>query len=296
MYMARDLTTATYLMGVAGDQFPRLPGIAAGVQDMFHAVFDKYNIDGAYFLFSIAPKDLPAFVEFAKISGMPGFGVTMPHKNRIIPLLDDMSEDCKLTETVNLVTIKDGKTFGHNTDGIGFCGKWDKEGINLTGKRVLILGAGAITGTIANELSARGAESFRILNRTVANAESMANMIKKLTNKAVSFGPITNEELEKSATIADVLVQATPLGGMGGGQFESLDFIDKLPKDALVADVTAVPIETELLKKARANNHNTSDGADMLMYQMPETMRAYFGNGYDFNDDVIIEIAGKSLK
>lgn len=294
--MAIGLTTATYLMGVLGDQFPRLPGISAGVQEMFHAEFAEYNIDAAYFLFSISPENLPAFVEFAKISGMPGFGVTMPHKNRIIPLLDDMTEDCKLTETVNLVIIKDGKTYGYNTDGIGFCGKWDSEGINMAGKHILILGAGAITGTIAYELSKRGAGSFKILNRTLANAERIADKIKGLTGKAVSFGTLTNEELERSAEMADVLVQASPLGGLNGDQFSSLGFIDKLPKDALVADVNTLPVETEFLKKARANNHNTSDGADMLMYQMPETMRAYFGNSYNFDNSTIIEIARKALK
>ena len=298
--MPKGITTATNLMGVVGYGFPKVAKVQADVQIMFERIYDRYDIDAAYFLFNIAPDNLRTFVDFAKASGMLGFGVTMPHKTSMVNLVDDMTDYCKLTNAVNLVVIRDGKTFGYNTDGTGFCGKWDRDGVSMEGLNVVIIGAGSITATIAYELSDRGAASFRILNRTLDNAVQKAGLIQKITGKPTTAAQLTNSNLDEAAKKANVLVQAGSLGMMNFDgsitDFEYLGFIDHLPKDALVAEVVPFPLETTFLKKAMAAGHRTIDGADMICYQVPQTVRAYFGEEHNFDDDTILKISLDTFK
>ena len=286
--MVKGITSATLLMGVIGDNFKRIPGVAVGAQKMFHNVFDHYGIDAAYMRFNIAPENVGKFVEFAKIVGMPGFGVTMPHKARVIPYLDHVTDEARTYEAVNLVIIRNGETYGYMTDGIGYCGAWDAQGISLEGRNVLIMGAGAITPIISHELAKRGVAKFTILNRTVNNAQHVADIITKNTGKPATAGPMTPEMLDECAKDTGLLLQCTSLGMADNGtQHPYLGFIDLLPKDALVSDVIVNPLETELLKKARQNGHRTTDGADMLTYQLPETFHQYFGDTIKFGDDLV---------
>lgn len=285
--MANWTTTNTKIMGVVGRDFLRIPRVQAGVQKAFHSIFDHYGIDAQYHLFRILPDQLPLFIESAKLLQMPGFGVTMPYKRQIIPYIDHLSDTAKLYEAVNLVIIKNGHTYGYMTDGIGFCGIWDERGYQFFGKRVTMIGAGAISMSICFELAKRGVTHFTIINRSVENAEHLVLRLREKMQVSAYSRPFEQKSLDEASTDTDVLIQTTSLGmTRNNTHFPYLGFIDKLPEDAIVCDVITSPLTSDFLQCAKRLGHTCSDGADMLSYQLLPTMKYYFENEFPFDDKV----------
>lgn len=276
--MNRGPGTCTQIMGVIGSGFRRLPHTQAPVQRVFRAVLDKCGIEGDYYLFDLQPEELTQFIDAAKVLCMPGFGVTMPYKQAIVSHLDHLSRRAKLYGAVNLVLIRDGQTYGYMTDGIGFCGVWDDRKYTFENKRILMIGAGAISRTICCELTMRGAKQFTICNRSEARARELAAQLTSSMQVSAQTIAFESDELDKAAAGTDVLIQTTSLGmDRTGTQYPYLGFIDHLSASAIVCDVITSPLETALLRAARARGLQTSDGADMLCYQMQPTMQLYFG-------------------
>ena len=288
------ITLATNIMGVITDGIPRIPGYTADVQNQFHNVFDRYGIDAQYYVFSVPPEELANFVTAAKTMRMPGFGVTMPHKHTILPYIDHLSEDSAACEAVNLVIIRNGETYGYMTDGTGYCAAWDRRGVQLEGRKVTIIGAGAIVPIICYELAKRKVAEFTILNRSTGRAENTAAIIRRTTGKPVTVRPLTTEELIRAAADTQLLLQASAIGMSGGQEFEDLSFLDHLPKGCLVSDVVVTPVDTKFLQYARAAGFETTDGADMICNQMPETMERYYPEVAFEND--VVDLAMKAYR
>ena len=294
--MINGATLTTKLMGVIARDFLRVPNTQAGVQRAFHSVFQFYGIDAQDFIFNLNPKQLPLFVESAKLLDMPGFGVTMPYKQSIVPYIDHLCGDAAVFQAVNLVIIKNGETFGYMTDGIGFCGIWDEHKYSFIQKHATIIGAGAISLSICYELVKRGVSSISIINRSLERAETTASRLHELTGLEAEVLSFEKKALNQSAIKTDILIQATSLGmTRTKTEYPFLDFLDLLPENAIVCDVITSPLETAFLKKARSRGLLTSDGADMLSYQMLPTMKYYFGDLYPF-DSKVTEIAESAFR
>jgi Shikimate 5-dehydrogenase len=281
----------TKLMGVVGYPLksgPRIPNL------IFNEIFKEYGIDAVYMTFSIKPEDLAQFVMTAKFLEMPGFGVTMPHKSEIIPHLDYVSEEARKSNSVNLVIIRNGKTYGYGFDGIGYAKGLDMNNINVNGRNVLILGAGSIVPIIALELAKRHVNGFTILNRTVENAKTTAELIFKTTGISPKVGGLTKKELDDAAFYSDLVIQCTSQGMTNVKDYEYLGFIDMLPNNAVVTDVIAFPVVTSLLGCAQKRSLKTLNGLSMITNQMPETLEQYFNR--KFPEEEIIELSISALK
>lgn len=291
--MAEKISLGTKIMGVITDGIPEIPGYIAEIQLENHYIMDKYGIDGTWFVWNVPGDKLGDFITAAKVLKMPGFGVTMPHKSAIVPYLDHVEDTAKACEAVNLVIIRDGETYGYMTDGTGYCAAWDEKGVDLTGRHVTFLGAGAIVPIIAYELSERGVKDFTILNRSPERANKTADIIRRTTGKDVEVLAMTNESLDEAASRTDLLIQCTPLGMVTGTDedrdWEYLGFVDRLPEGCLVSDVLLETEDTGFLAKAKEKGFMTSNGIDMEVNQMPETFARLFPE-VEFGDD-LVEIA-----
>ncbi|MFT4192024.1 MAG: shikimate dehydrogenase [Comamonas sp.] len=210
----------------------------------------------------VGPEVLPALIQSARVMGFDGLNVTFPCKQRVIPLLDDLSDEARAMGAVNTVVNQGGRLIGHNTDGSGW---WD----GLRGQlpdadlsRVVLLGAGGAGSAIAHALLARGDGQLVICDTDTAKAAQLAHQLGQ------HYAPAriqTSADIAQALAGATGLVHATPTG------------MDKLPglplPEALleprfwVSEIVYFPLETALLKAARARGCATVDGGGMAVGQ-----------------------------
>ena len=217
------------------------------------------------------------WLDCASFAGYAGFNATMPHKEELVGLMDELDEDARLFGAVNTVCLRDGKAWGYNTDGAGFLRTLDDEGISPAGKRVLVLGAGGAAKAVCLKLAQAGAE-VTVCNRTVEKAQAIcAHDPGRL--RAAGFDPDT---LAREAAGCRLLVNCTSLGMEGTGrQFGDFSFLEALPKDAPVVDLIYAPAETELLRRAREGGHKTVNGFGMLVNQAVLSLEHFTGAEID---------------
>ena len=252
-------------------------------------VLDALGVDSDYSRVLVKKGGLSEYVENAVKSGVRGFNLTMPHKVDIIPFLKEIDKDAELFGAVNTVSIKGGELYGYNTDARGFVLSLEQNGVDISGKSIVIFGAGGVVSTLALKLSDMGAGRIAVLNRTPEKAgENVYNFVKDLTpEKAeavcekirglqksgaaksgteLSWGE-TNE-VEKRVPDCDILINATPLGMSGvGADYEDLSFIDRLDPNASVIDLIYSPPKTKFLAYAEKRGHKIINGLGMLIGQ-----------------------------
>jgi shikimate dehydrogenase len=220
--------------------------------------------------------ELPKFIEASRTLNMKGFGLTMPHKSDIVQFLDVCEESSRAFKSVNHVKIVDGKLHGIGLDGVGMGLAIQHDGVKIKDSVVLMLGAGAVAGPIAADLCQKGARKVIVTNRTQEKAKYIVDTLKQLYKVEAEYGPLTEDYLGKAARSANIVVQCTSLGMMGhDAQFESLEFIKELPKDAAVADVLYPT--TKLLETAGGLGLKTINGMGMMLHQQFAMMEFMFG-------------------
>ena len=217
------------------------------------------------------------WLECAKFAGYAGFNATMPHKEELVELMDELDGDARLFGAVNTVCIRDGRAYGYNTDGAGFLRALNDEGIDPAGKRVLVLGAGGAAKAVCLKLAQAGAEVV-VCNRTADKAAALcAHEPARL--RPAGFDPDT---LRRKAAECGLLVNCTSLGMEGAaGQFEEFSFLDALPARAPVVDLIYAPAETELLRRARGGGHQTANGFGLLVNQAVLSLEHFTGTAID---------------
>lgn len=245
------------------------------VTPVLNAAYEYLNLDAVCTLAEIPKGSLPQFIEAAKLLGVSGFHVTMPHKQDIAALVDECDEQSRLFQSVNAVRIENGKLIGTGMDGAGMVSAISDVTNDFEGKTALMLGAGAVSGLIASELCKRGVKSVVIANRTVEKAQNIADILKKLyPDVQTEVGPLDDAFLSQKAPAADLVVQCTSLGMHGSGNYSSLQFVEHLPTHAVAADVLYPT--TPFLEAAKARGMKTVNGMWMALHQMKEICRFMF--------------------
>ena len=217
------------------------------------------------------------WLDCAKFAGYAGFNATMPHKEELVPLMDELDGDAALIGAVNTVCIRDGKAYGYNTDGEGFLRSLADEGIHPAGRRVMVLGAGGAAKAVCLKLAQAGA-SVTVCNRTLDKAEAIcAHDPAHL--RAAGFDAAT---LYKEAQGCGLLVNCTSLGMEGTqGQFEDFSFLDGLAAGVPVVDLIYAPAQTELLRQAARRGHKTVNGYGLLVNQAVLALEHFTGTAID---------------
>ena len=243
---------------------------------LHNAMYDLANVNAVCLLAQIKKGELPKFIETIKLLNANGFDLTTPHKTDIIQYLDECDEASRLFNCVNHVKYRDGKLIGIGLDGVGMGGAIQEALTSLKGSKAFILGAGAVAGPIAADLCRRGVASITIANRTVDKAAHIAGNLVKIYDAVVSFGPLNNEFLFEIAPKVDIVVQCTSLGLPGHeGNYESLEFMDKLNKNCFCADVLYP--SSDFLNKAESLGLKHINGIGMLLHQQIAMIDFRFG-------------------
>lgn len=227
------------------------------------AMLRELGLDIPYTAHVVRRGELPAYLDWAQANGMTGFNATMPHKEDLIPLMDELGEDAARCGAVNTVCLRDGRLTGHNTDGAGCLAALEDAGM-WPAKTVVVLGAGGAAKAVALKLAASGAARVWVCNRTLARAEELCAHHPEVLSPA-GFDPDT---LSRLCAQADLLVNCTNLGMEGcPHQFEDFSFLDALPRNAGVFDLIYHPDETQLLAQAKKRGLAACNGLPMLIHQ-----------------------------
>ena len=226
---------------------------------MHKAGYEALGIDAEYHRFHVEPSHLAEAVEGLCALGFSGWNVTLPHKEKIIALLDTLTPQARRAGAVNTVKIHEGQRIGHNTDGDGFIRSVEGKLNGFKGKKAVLLGAGGASKGIALALAAQGIQ-VHILNRTYEKAEALVQVIQREGGTATSGAFAPGDWLED----VDLLVQTTS----AGLHSEPFPFsVAGISEQALVVDIIFNPRETAFLQDAKKQGCRTQNGLDMLLYQ-----------------------------
>jgi shikimate dehydrogenase len=215
---------------------------------------------------------LPTLMDSAKRMGFNGLNITFPCKQTVLPLLDELSDEARSIGAVNTVVIKDGKTIGYNTDCLGFAEGFKRGLEGAKRERVVQMGAGGAGSAVAYGLLQQGVQQLSIFDIEEERGMALVN------NLNASFGngrAVFGRDLEGALSHADGLVNTTPIGmAKLPGMPVPIEF---LRADLWVADVVYFPIETELLRAARALGCRTLGGGAMNVFQAVKCFELFTG-------------------
>lgn len=233
---------------------------------MHNAAFNALGIDAKYSAIEVKSCELAEFVKEAR-NNLNGFNVTIPHKNSIIPYLDDISTECRLSGSVNTVTNKGGFLYGESTDGYGLATAIVEEfGIPIKGTKFLFVGCGGTVRAVAFYLLEQEAGGLSFANRTVSKAELLIRDLSKgYPDSILDCSPLDDvNKLKRLVSHVSVIIQATSLGlKPGDANPLSPNF---LRPELCVYDII-YSRETAFLSSARRKGCRTADGRSMLLYQ-----------------------------
>jgi len=267
--MSRANVVLAGLIG-AGIQASRTPalheheGDAQGLRYLYRLIdLDQLHLDS---------NALPDLLLAAERMNYTGLNITFPCKQAIIPLLDELSPEARGIGAVNTVVLRDGKRVGHNTDCLGFAEGF-RRGLNDAAReRVVQMGAGGAGAAVAHALLSEGVRQLSIFDVDSERAESLAH---NLNQHFGSHRAVAGRDLPNAMSLADGLVNTTPMGmaKLPGSPVPA----GLLRKAMWVAEIVYFPLETELLRDARALGCRTLDGGNMAVFQAVKAFELFSG-------------------
>lgn len=253
---------------------------AEGAAQGFAYVYRRIDLD----TLGLGPADLGDILRWAERMGFDGLNVTHPCKQAVIAQLDDLSPAAEAIGAVNTVVLANGRRIGHNTDGTGFLEAFRRGLPDVARERVVQLGAGGAGAAVAWALLEAGVRELFLFDLDRGRADALA---ARMAGRFPTARLRLVEDLAGALATADGLVNTTPVGMLA---HPGLPLPAELLRPELwVADIVYFPLETELLRTARALGCRTLDGGGMAVFQAvrafalftgvepdPERMRRHF--------------------
>ena len=252
---------------------------------MHNFIYQKLGIDVEYKKWEISPNNLKSHIEKINNENFIGANITVPYKEKIVPLLDEIRNEAKFTGAVNTIVKNNNKLIGYNTDVYGIEQTLDIKLKNDVINNAVIFGAGGAAKAAFFVLLQRGLNNLTIVNRTKSNA---LKMISKFNNANCDQTIITlNEKSQiKSACLSADLIINTTILGMKGSGYEDISPIDStfIDSNSVIFDMVYNPTKTPLIKIALERNANIIEGLDMLVYQAIKSIELWTGIRPSFDD------------
>jgi shikimate dehydrogenase len=236
------------------------------------AAFRETGVEGAYELWPTPDREVPARVASLRADDVIGANVTVPHKQRVIPEVDEISDTAARIGAVNTILKREGRLIGDNTDAYGFTMAVEEAGFRGSGaSRAVVLGAGGASRAVVVALQDAGLGSIQVANRTAGRASQLVGeLIRGDDLSAVPWG-----DLETVLPSVDLLVNATSLGWHAGELPLDMARLGLLSERATVVDLTYR--ETDLLRFVRRRGLAAVDGLGMLIHQGARAFELWTG-------------------
>ena len=273
--MSRNVTGHTGLLCLLGS-----PVAHSISPEMHNEACRILDLDYEYLAFDVKPLHLETAVRGLVTLGVRGFNLTMPDKNDMALLVDELSPAAKISGAVNTVVNDNGRLTGHTTDGIGWMRSALDAGVDPVGKKMVQLGAGGAGTAILVQAAIDGVKEIDVFNAHDGFWPRVENIVAQLnaeTKCTVRLHDLKNmDELKSCLQGADILLNTTPVGmsRIPGCLIPDPSYFHE---GLVVADVIYEPKETELLKMAREAGLKTFNGMYMLLYQGAASFELWTG-------------------
>ncbi|HEL0647719.1 shikimate dehydrogenase [Streptococcus equi subsp. zooepidemicus] len=251
---------------------------------MHNAAYAKLGLDYAYLAFEVDNSGLAAAVQGMRALGICGANVSMPNKQAIVPLLDELSPAAALAGAVNTVVNKDGRghLVGHITDGTGAIRALAEEGVSIKDQIITIAGAGGAGTAIAVQLGLDGAKEIRLFNRKTATFKQAKQVLKGINAKTSALASLQDladdRAFRRSIAESSIYVDATGVGMKPLEEHRLITDPALIRPDLVVFDLVYHPAETKLLAFAREHGaKKVMNGLGMLLYQGAEAFKLMTG-------------------
>ena len=233
-----------------------------------NAALQHHNIDELFEAWPTHPDDLTAKVESFRADSFLASCVTLPHKQAVIPLIDELADTAVAVGAVNWIINKDGCLIGHNTDSPGFLRALTELGdCDPAGKSSLVFGAGGAARAIVHALKTAGVASMTIANRTLSRADELASHFSDHSLN-IETCELASEQLNHAAANADLLVNTSSMGMDGGPAPDATPITaDHIRSDAVAYDAVYAPPVTPFLKEVEKAGAKSLRGFTMLLLQ-----------------------------
>ncbi len=264
---ARKLLLGLIGSGIQASRAPALHETEAAAHGL-HCIYNLIDIAKM----GLGVDALPELLTAAERMGFSGLNITHPCKQAIIPHLHDLSPDARALGAVNTVLLRDGRRIGCNTDWYGFAENFRRGLPDVPLQRVVQLGAGGAGAAVAHAALTLGVEQLSIFDIDRARMAALADSL------CARFGAgraITGTDIAGTIAAADGVINATPIGMV---DHPGLPLPVELLRSTLwVAEIVYFPLETPLLREARAIGCRTIDGGGMAVFQAVEAFRLFTG-------------------
>ena len=232
---------------------------------MHNAAIHELNLDYIYLAFNVFPANLNLAVKGFKAFNIIGINVTLPFKEKVMKYLDEIDPIARKIGAVNTIKNDNGYLTGKNTDGDGAMRALLNRGYKISGKNILLLGAGGAARAITYKM-AEDVNKIVIVNRTEKRALKLSYQLKKQFGINIDAKKMSKNVLKEESKKADVIVNTTPVG-MYPNVDKSPIPADFLHEDLIVYDVIYNPLNTRLIKEATQIGCKTLGGLEMLVNQ-----------------------------
>lgn len=248
---------------------------------MYNHCFQKFGLDYAYLAFDVPQERVQEAVQAIRTLSMRGANVTMPCKAAVIPFLDKMTPAASAIGAVNTIVNDGGILTGYNTDGCGYTQNLRRSGVEVAGKKIVLLGGGGAGSAITVQAALEGAAEIAVFNRK----DGFWSRVEAAVGAAGAAAPqcrITLHDLDDRALLHDAIDRCDILSNatrVGMAPLEDQSNIDSswFRPELVVTDVVYAPPKTRMLREAQAAGCRTCDGLGMLLCQGAEAFRLYSG-------------------
>ena len=264
---------------------------------LYNAAFPALGVDAEYEAWSVPPDELPAAIQRLRGDEMLGMNVTVPHKQAVMPLLDEVDKVALEIGAVNCIAKNGNRLVGHNSDMYGFIRSLREAGCEPAGLKVVLLGAGGGSRSVAVGLVKAGAGAIAIAARNLERAAELAAALRPDAPASTWIGALSwqDEGFVAACRSADLVVNCTPVGMRHTASEGESPLSAALLRPGLwVYDLVYNPVETRLLALAREAGARPVGGLDMLVYQAVESVRFY--TGLDAPADIMRDAAMARLR
>ena len=261
MKRIRSISPSTRICAVIGNP------IAHSLSPAIHnAAIEELGLDFVYVAFRV--EDVKnALYGMKALDNFRGMSVTIPHKVEIMKYMDEIDPVDMSIGSINTVLHEEGKLKGFGTDGPGALQAITDAGVNMTGKKVLMLGSGGAARAISFNLARHaGLESLLILDINEPMLNELTSDLKKGTNAAITFAALNDVSLAQGMEDADIIIHCTPIG-MHPKDDVSLIPPDLFRHEQVVFDVVYTPLKTKLLSEAGSRGLKVISGVEMFIHQ-----------------------------
>jgi len=262
------ISGSTILVGVIGN--PVKHSLSPVI---LNAAFREAKINWVYTAFETPEEKLADAIGGIRALGIAGLSVTMPHKAKVCSLLDEISDSAQTLNAVNCIVNDAGKLKGHNTDGDGFLDAVKHDaGLDVAGKKVLVVGSGGSARSIIYSLGKAGAAEIAVINRTKKKALDAL----KLASPVGRY--VEENEISEVVSEANLVINATPIGMSDTGDTANFPIEPNLfSKGQLAIDLIYHPISTPWMEALRDQEVETHGGLSMLIFQAARAFKLWTG-------------------